>query len=101
MADTVELLAESLGVERVSAGLIRGGVRWTGAASHDRLIALRSRLAEREIPLTLERAPWPLRSRVGHFGAFREGVGALTGRLRAVFDPRGILMVPAEGSQRG
>jgi FAD/FMN-containing dehydrogenase len=101
MADTVELVAESLGVERVSAGLIRGGVRWTGAASDDRLIALRSRLAEREIPLTLEWAPWPLRSRVGHFGAFREGVGTLTGRLRGVFDPRGILMVPAEGSPRG
>lgn len=99
LADTLELVGETLGMARLSAGLIRGGVRWTGAATADRLLALRARLAEREIPLTLERAPWEVRRRVGHFGAFREGVGPLTGRLREVFDPARILVVPAEGDR--
>jgi hypothetical protein len=47
--------------------------------------------------LTLERAPWSTRQPVGHFGAYREGVGALSQRLRGVFDPHRILVVPLEG----
>jgi len=53
--------------------------------------------AEREIPLTLERAPYDLRQAVGHFGAYREGVGQLVTRLRETFDPKGILAVAVEG----
>ena len=37
--------------------------------------------------MTLERAPWPVRHALGHFGAYREGVGQLVGRLRDTFDP--------------
>ena len=37
--------------------------------------------------MTLERAPWPVRRALGHFGAYREGVGQLVGRLRDSFDP--------------
>ena len=101
LGETIELVGEMVGVARLSAGLIRGALRWTGSADADTLLRLRARLAEREIPLTLERAPWELRARVGHFGAFREGVGTLTGRLREVFDPRRLLVVPAEGSPSG
>ena len=37
--------------------------------------------------MTLERAPWAVRRALGHFGAYREGVGQLVGRLRETFDP--------------
>ncbi len=62
-------------------------VRWTGSVAPDRLRELRYLLAAREIPVTLERAPWALRNAVGHFGEYREGVGGLVARLRQVFDP--------------
>jgi FAD/FMN-containing dehydrogenase len=99
--DTLDLLRESLGLERVTAGLGRGGLRWTGAAPTERVLALRLKLAEREIPVTIERAPWPTRTALGHFGAYREGVGRLTQRLRRAFDPGGVLVAPLEGSQNG
>ena len=31
--------------------------------------------------MTLERAPWAVRRALGHFGAYREGVGQIVGRL--------------------
>ena len=31
--------------------------------------------------MTLERAPWPIRRALGHFGAYREGVGKIVGPL--------------------
>ncbi len=46
------------------------------------------------MPLTLERAPWPVRHQLGHFGAYREGVGRLVCGLRDAFDPARILAVP-------
>ena len=92
--DLVDLFAETLGSGRIAASLGRGGIRWAGAPSIQNIRRLRALLAEREIPLTLERAPWPIRSAVGHFGAFREGVKPLTGRVREVFDP-GLLLVTA------
>ena len=46
------------------------------------------------MPLTLERAPWPVREQLGHFGAYREGVGQLVGALRETFDPAGVLLAP-------
>ncbi len=48
--------------------------------------------------MTLERAPWELRRAVGHFGAYREGVGHLVGRLRETFDPGSLLSVALEGA---
>jgi len=50
------------------------------------------------VPLTLERAPWPIRSAVGHFGAYREGVGPLVAGLRRTFDPGEAFVVAVEGS---
>jgi glycolate oxidase FAD binding subunit len=94
--ELIDLLGETLGHGRLLAGVGRGGVRWTGSVPPAALIALRGRMAEREIPVTLERAPWAFRSAVGHFGALREGVRPLTARVRQVFDPRGILAAPLE-----
>jgi glycolate oxidase FAD binding subunit len=69
-------------------------VRWCGHASADDVRRLRYAAAQQEMPLTLERASWALRSAVGHFGAYREGTGRLIAELRRAFDPRGVLVVP-------
>ncbi|MGE0441097.1 MAG: FAD-binding oxidoreductase [Gemmatimonadales bacterium] len=99
--DTVELILARLGPGTIGGGLGRGGLRWCGTTSADALLELRRELAAREIPLTLERAPWPIRSAVGHFGAYREGLQGLSDRLRQVFDPDRILVTPLEGSAGG
>ena len=65
----------------------------------DRLRRLRRTLAGLEVPLTLERAPWPVRAAVGHFGAYREGVGPLVAGLRRTFDPGEALVVAVEGTE--
>lgn len=95
--DLLDLLHERLGEGLVSAGAGTGSIRWSGDATAEQLRSLRLAAAEREIPLTLERAPIALRQEVGHFGAYREGVGLLVARLRESFDPRGILTVAVEG----
>ncbi len=79
---------------------VRSGiVRWSGDAPPDRLRLLRHAAAQREMPLTLERADWTVRKAVGHFGAYREGTGRIVGSLRSRFDPSDVLVVPldAEG----
>jgi glycolate oxidase FAD binding subunit len=78
----------------LSAGVGAGIVRWSGDAAADRLKLLRRSAAQQEMPLTLERAPWEVRSQVGHFGAYRDGVGRLVAGLRHTFDPAGVLVVP-------
>jgi FAD/FMN-containing dehydrogenase len=98
MDDALDLVREYFDEGLVSAGLGSGSIRWTGDVPADRLITLRRIAATREIPVTLERAPWAVRQSVGHFGAYREGVGQLVGRLRETFDPRGCLSVALEGS---
>ncbi len=99
--DLADLMIAELGGGRMTASMGRGGLRWTGSARPDQLIALRHVLAAREIPVTVERAPWPFRAETGHFGGFREGVRPLSGRVRAVFDPGAILVVPIEGANGG
>src|SRR6476661_10676735 len=76
-----------------------GMIRWTGDAPVDRLRAVRRAAAAREIPMTLERAAWSVRRALGHFGAYREGVGQLVGRLRNTFDPGQCLQVALEASE--
>jgi FAD/FMN-containing dehydrogenase len=95
--DTIDLLAHDLDEGLVSAGPGSGMIRWTGEASVERLRAVRRAAASREIPMTLERAPWSVRRALGHFGAYREGVGQLVGRLRDSFDPGQCLSVALEG----
>jgi FAD/FMN-containing dehydrogenase len=96
--DAIDLLAHDLDEGLVSAGPGLGMIRWTGTAPLDRLRALRRAAASREIPMTLERAPWPVRRALGHFGAYREGVGQIVGRLRGTFDPGQCLNVALEGA---
>ncbi len=97
--EAIDLLAHDLDEGLVSAGAGQGMIRWTGDATLDRLRALRRAAASREIPMTLERAPWPLRRALGHFGAYREGVGKIVGRLRGTFDPGQCLNVALEGAE--
>ena len=96
--DTIDLLAHDLDDNLLSAGAGSGMIRWTGDAPVERLRAVRRAASAREIPMTLERAPWPVRRALGHFGAYREGVGQLVGRLRETFDPGQCLQVALEGS---
>ncbi|MGD2136464.1 MAG: hypothetical protein PVF27_09900, partial [Gemmatimonadales bacterium] len=76
-----------------------GSIRWSGDASAEALLDLRAAAAMSGMPLTLERAPWRVRSAVGHFGAYREGVGSLVRGLRQVFDPAGTLVTAMERVQ--
>jgi glycolate oxidase FAD binding subunit len=96
--DAIDLLAHDLDEGLVSAGAGLGMIRWTGTAPLERLRALRRAAASREIPMTLERAPWAVRRALGHFGAYREGVGQIVGRLRGTFDPGQCLNVALEGA---
>jgi glycolate oxidase FAD binding subunit len=97
--DLLDLVGQHLDEGLVWAGASQGGMRWAGDATADSLRTLRRLAAEREVPLTLERAPWPLRQSVGHFGAYREGVGPLVTQLRDVFDPGGRLVVALDGAE--
>src|SRR5882724_2950737 len=96
--ELLDLLQHQVGDEWISAAPAAGAIRWSGDTTVDRLQRLRRTLAGLEVPLTLERAPWPLRGAVGHFGAYREGVGPLVAGLRRTFDPGGALVVATEGS---
>jgi glycolate oxidase FAD binding subunit len=95
--EMIDLLAEHLDDGFVSGSPGSGLLRWSGEATVDQLKAVRRLAAEREIPLTLERAPWPLRHAFGHYGAYREGVGALVSKLRSTFDPDPTFAVALEG----
>jgi glycolate oxidase FAD binding subunit len=99
--ETIDLLAAQLDEGLISAGAGSGMLRWTGSATVDRLRTVRRTAAAREIPMTIERAPWSVRHSLGHFGAYREGVGQLVGRLRESFDPGGCLSVALEGDDDG
>jgi glycolate oxidase FAD binding subunit len=90
--DVLDLLLARLGEGLVSVGAATGSVRWSGSAGPEVLRAFRAELAPREIPLTLERAPWATRRAVGHFGAYHEGVGGLIAQLRDSFDPHTTLV---------
>jgi hypothetical protein len=96
--EAIDLLAHDLDEGLVSAGAGQGMIRWTGDAPLERLRGLRRAAASREIPMTLERAPWAVRRALGHFGAYREGVGQIVGRLRGTFDPGQCLNVALEGA---
>jgi glycolate oxidase FAD binding subunit len=103
-ASTEELLDQvqhQLGDEWVTATPSVGLIRWAGDATPERLRKLRKAMAAIEVPLTLERAAWPVRSVVGHFGAYREGVGPIVAGLRRTFDPGERLVVPVTDDDRG
>jgi hypothetical protein len=95
--ELLDLVGAHLDEGLIWAGASQGGMRWAGDAGPEQLRRLRHLAAEREVPLTLERAPWAVRQAVGHFGAYREGVGPLVTQLREVFDPGGRLVVAMDG----
>jgi hypothetical protein len=97
--ELLDLLQHQVGDEWISASPAVGAIRWGGDTTADRLRRLRRTLAGLEVPLTLERAPWPVRSAVGHFGAYREGVGPLVAGLRRTFDPGEAFVVAVEGTE--
>lgn len=90
----LDLVQHRLREGTISVTVPLGSVRWCGGASAADLKGLRQAAAQQEIPVTLERGSWTLRAAVGHYGAFREGVGNLVSELRRAFDPRGVLLVP-------
>ena len=94
MEDALDLLLHHLDEQWIMAGVGAGGLRWAGDAPAERIRLLRYAAAQREMPLTLERAPWLVREQLGYFGAYREGVGQLVSGLREAFDPAGILVIP-------
>lgn len=96
--EVLDMLVATLGEGLVMAGAgSAGGVRWSGEAGAEALRRLRQVMSAREVPLTLERAPWPLRRAVGHFGAWRPGVAPLVGGLRDTFDPGTRFAVSLDG----
>lgn len=95
--EVIDLLQHQLGDDWISASPESGTIRWGGDAAPDRLTHVRRVLAALEVPLTLERAAWPVRQAVGHFGAYREGVGPLVASLRRTFDPGGQLVTAVDG----
>ncbi len=97
--ELLDLLQHQVGDEWISASPAIGAIRWGGETTPDRLRRLRRTLAGLEVPLTLERAPWPVRAAVGHFGAYREGVGPLVSGLRRTFDPGDAFVVAVEGKE--
>jgi FAD/FMN-containing dehydrogenase len=97
--EMIDLVGQHLDEGLIWAGALQGGLRWAGEASPDRLRTLRGLAAAREVPLTVERAPWAVRHAIGHFGAYREGVGPLVAQLREVFDPSGRLVVAIDGGE--
>lgn len=96
--ETIDLVVARLGEGLLSAGPATGSIRWSGTADHAVVGPLRTALATREIPLTLERGPWELRRRIGHVGAYREGARESVSGLREAFDPRHVIVAPLEAS---
>src|SRR3989442_1581250 len=97
--ELMDLLQHQVGDEWVSASPGVGAIRWGGETTVDRLRRLRRTLDGLEVPLTLERAPWAVRAAVGHFGAYREGVGPLVAGLRRTFDPGEAFVVAVQGTE--
>jgi FAD/FMN-containing dehydrogenase len=95
--DLIDLVQAELGEGVITAGVGTGALRWVGEADVSSLLSLRRQAAQREVPVTLERGPWQFRRAVGHFGAYREGVGVLVERLRETFDPGRVIAVTLEG----
>lgn len=94
--DLVALHLDERVADWIAVTVTAGTVRWSGTVDAAPLVRLRNAAAGMEWPMTLERAPWPIRERAGHFGAYREGVARLVRGLRAAFDPAGVLVAPID-----
>jgi glycolate oxidase FAD binding subunit len=97
LEQALDLLNDTLDEDEgamASVSVLNGVTRWSCETSVAKLLNLRSLAAKQDWPVTLERAPWDVRSSVGHYGAYRDGVGKLVASLRGVFDDRDLLVVP-------
>ena len=94
----LDQLEHDLGESWTSVSVPAGIVRWSGNAAIESLRRFRRWAAEQEMPVTVERAPWPMRAAVGHFGAYREGTGRLIDALRRSFDPHDVLLTAVGAS---
>jgi glycolate oxidase FAD binding subunit len=97
LGQALDLLSAELHDEsgaKASVSVLAGVTRWSCNATSAQLQNLRRRAANHEWPVTLERAPWEVCRVVGHYGAYRVGVGGLVASLRTVFDERGLFVVP-------
>lgn len=97
--ETIDLVGDHLDEGLLSVGLADGLVRWSGRAEARRLRALRRAAAAREFPMTLERAPWPLREQVGHYGVYRESGAPAPGWQRQ-FDPGRRIVLTLDDAAR-
>ena len=101
LAEALDIIAHHLDekcADWVTVSTLAGVVRWSGDSPVERLRLLRRTAAQREMPVTLERAPWPVREALGHYGAYREHVARLVSSLRTAFDRAGVLVVPLGGA---
>lgn len=94
--DALDLVAHHLPEGRITVTVGTGTLRWSGNAPVEDVLRLRNTAALQEWPVTVERAPWPVRKALGHFGQYREGVARLVEGLRRTFDPAGTLVVPTD-----
>lgn len=92
--DTIAHYLDESCEDWISVNALAGVVRWSGTADTGQLRLLRGVAAQHEMPVTLERAPWPVRSQLGHFGAYRDQVGRVVHSLWKAFDPQGVFTVP-------
>jgi FAD/FMN-containing dehydrogenase len=97
--ETLDLLTTRLGEGMISSAPQVGRVRWSGVADAGRLIELRTELATREVPLTLERAPWRVRRAMGHWGLFRENHRGITSQYQELFDPGHIFVTAIQAGE--
>lgn len=97
--DTIDLVSARLGEGMLSTAPASGGLRWSGVADAASIRDLRRELVAREIPLTVERAPWRVRRAIGHLGAYREAGGGSAEQLRARLDPAGVLVTALHAGQ--
>lgn len=94
---TLDVLAHHLDekcADWITSTVTTGSVRWSGRAPADRIRLLRGVCAQQEMPVILERAPWSVRSQIGHFGAYRGKLAAIVDSVRRSFDPARVLVVP-------
>src|SRR5204863_101854 len=88
--ELMDLLQHQVGDEWISASPGIGAIRWGGETTVDRLRRLRRTLAGLEVPLTLERAPSPVRAALGALTVAEASriVYALARLVRATGIPR-------------
>ena len=98
LSAALDLIRHDLVSGWTSVTVFPGTIRWSGTADSERIKLLRHQAAQHEFPVTVERAPHRLLRDVGHFGAYREGVGRLVDSLRSAFDPAGVFSAPVNAA---